>query len=322
MMRSTTATETIRSELLPLLREQKPELHGNQKVWHLARSDTWYQHPSQVNLYNAITSNHDYASDMCRAEERCFYDNKSDLRGLFPRRFYLVDLGPGDGKHTFKLMRAAGLTQRIGHYYPVDISEIELKKSSATASREGIPNVTAIKANFIEELSKVTDSVSLSRPALYNIGASFSNFDREFILALLSDGIPAGNYAYLSAQLLTGDAAKIEIQYAQEESTQIVIEVMKSFGFEKSDIVPEVEYNWPTREIWVSVVINRMPAEVAKLNGEFKNIEEGNRIVIMKSYKPKLFEFEQLAGRYFNGMVFTDKAATYAGFIGQPRKSP
>ena len=322
MMRSTTGTRTIRNELLPLLRNQEPELRGNQRVWKLTVSDTWYQHPSQIDCYNHLTSNPSYALRMHGAEEKCFSENKMGLQKLLPKRFSLVDLGPGDGTHTFTLMKAADLIQRISYYYPTDISDEELRNAVSTAGDNHVPVVVPIKRNFMTELDNVVARVSQNRnePSLYNLGATLVNFDRDVMLTLLRDSVQAQDFIYVSAQLVGRNAAEIEVQYCQDGTTRVVAEVMKSLGFEGSDFILQVEYDYPTKEIWISATLSRIPGSVRANGKGLSKLHEGDKVVVLRSYKPRLLEFEELVGKYFDGMVFTDKEETYAGFIGTPRK--
>ncbi len=258
---------------------------------------------------------------MHATEIEAVLQNGEAIRRSLPESFTLADLGCGDGKHTFMIMESAKLRDRISSYCPVDISDIMLNEATKTAyaARYGpAPNgcsVDRIKRNFVTELDQVVAGVSREKPTLYLLGATYSNFDRDEMLSLFRKSIRPIDYLYVSAQLLA-DGASVQRQYLAKGAETMVTDVVRSLGFDRTDVTFFDRYNSERREMELYFLVNRVPEELAEKYG----VKQGDEIVVLYSYKPRFLDFENQISKYFDGIVFTNEKENYAGFIGQLRR--
>ncbi len=316
MSRSIAATRAITRDLTPALKAD-PEQRGDTRVWRWAASRTWYEHPAQTDAYNSLRNYPQYNAGMFDAEKQCFELNKQRIIELLPAEFIIVDLGCGDAGKSIRLMKVAAASDKRSMLCPVDISDVMLKEAMQNARRARVRVTGPIKADFEIELDKIVAEVSEKIPALYTIYATICNFDIDALLSKFQRTLKKKDMILFSTQLYGDDVAYIERQYEEEPVKRMATEVMRSLGFEKTDINFGVRFNSARMEIEVYFIVNRVPDAIAKKYG----VWSGDEIVVLYSCKPRLLELEEIAERHLeDGEIFTNKAETFATIIGKLRK--
>ncbi len=297
---------------LEALKTQVPEKIDSKQIWLLDSSKLWYLSEQQGEAYIALDSSKEYSTIMHDAETECIERNLKAILSYMEGQVSFLDLGCGEALKSIKIISNA-MQQGISvDFYPVDINEVVLRKASSNASKVDIP-VYPISGDFEKQLGEMLNKTG-GKQRLINLGANLVNFDPDEILSMIASTMRENDLIYFSAQRL-GDIDAILEGYSNKQFQDFAFGTMQNATFMERDAEFGSRFNHQKSRVEVYYTVKNVPEELADTT-----MKTGDEILVIKSLKFTLEEFEELCKTYFDGEILFNENKEYMAFIGKKKK--
>jgi SAM-dependent methyltransferase len=119
---------------------------------------------------------------------------------------------------------------------------------------------------------------------------------------------------YFSVLLSDANQEEIVAQYKNQIVEEMTFTTAKLVGITPENAIYDAGLNPITKDIECAVTITRLTEEMQD-NG----VRLGDRVVVIKSHKPTLQKFKEIAGKYFEGQFLFDESGTFVAFFGRKK---
>ncbi|MFB6181423.1 MAG: L-histidine N(alpha)-methyltransferase [Candidatus Magasanikbacteria bacterium] len=305
----------IKEELLELLSEQIPEQRDKDKnhTFDISETKFWYIEEEQAENYLALEEQAEYSEGMHDAEMEMIKSNLDEFVGEISNSSDVIHLGCGNGEKSITIVEKAKEEGKKIDYYPVDISERLLEEAQRNSDSSDYDfDVEPLQADF-EKMEELLEDIDSDQEKFLYLGATFVNFDPDYILQKISENMSEEDTIYFSAQISSTQEIVEEIipQYENETQKNFLFELINKLGFEEEQVTYNVEFNRDKKRIEAYFEIKQVPSELQGLD-----LQKGDKLLVGKSHKPTLRDFSKKAKEYFDGEVITNENEDYAGFLG------
>lgn len=308
------------SEILDALAKQLPDYDKTSK-WYLNFSKLWYGRAEQGNEYLKIgntKASQDYSKAMHEAEMDCISRNLDTIASFIESKAEYLDLGSGDAKKTIIIVSALRKTGKNVTLNLIDINKKEQETATENAEKAGIPS-KPIVADF-ELPDSFLEKIGPGQ-RVFNLGATYVNYDPDYISQILSCAMQPNDIVYISAQLSRNhNDKKLVRQYSSEDIVNFAFGTLESIGFKPENVEPKTEFNKQKHQVEIWFRVLEIPKDTGVQVREI-GIKPGDEVLIIVSRKPTLEEFRQETSKYFDGRIITSEDGSYAGFIGRKKGS-
>ncbi|MSR70739.1 hypothetical protein EXS62_01735 [Candidatus Kaiserbacteria bacterium] len=166
-------------------------------VWDYSDSLLLYL-PAGEEEYESIQKGDDPYAKLVTVPERHYLKNIAEaIVAELPDNFEFIDLGPGTAHKEQDIFDAARRAGKKFIYRPVDISPRYLQLAQEYAQAQGI-EVLPLRTSF-EELPELLGAPIRTR--FVSLGLTFTNYEPQTILALLSRIAGKGGFVFVDVQL-------------------------------------------------------------------------------------------------------------------------
>jgi hypothetical protein len=230
-------------DILYALANQLPDYHKVNK-WYLNFSKLWYGRAEQGGEYLKIghtASSQDYAKAMHEAELNCISKNIDTIAFFVESKAEYLDLGSGDAKKTIVVVSALRGMGKDVTLDLIDINEKELEIAKQNADKAGVPS-RPIVADF-ERPDSFLEKLGPGQ-RVFNLGATYVNYDPDYISQILSSAMQPNDAVYISAQLSRNhNDKKLVDQYSSEDIVNFAFGTLENIGFRPENVEPKTEFN-------------------------------------------------------------------------------
>ncbi len=305
-------------DILDALSKQLPNYHKVNK-WHLNFSKLWYGRAEQGKEYLKIgntQASQDYSKAMHEAEMDCITKNLNTIAAFVENKAEYLDLGSGDAKKTIIIVSTLRKSGKNVTLNLIDINKKEQETATENAKNSGVPS-RSIVADF-EEPDTFLEKV-WSAQRVFNLGATYVNYDPDYISQILSSVMRPNDIVYVSAQLNRNhNDKKLVRQYNSADIINFAFGTLESIGFKPQNVEPKTEFNKQKHQVEIWFKVLEVPKNIAPQIEEI-GIKPGDEILIIVSRKPTLEEFKKETSKYFEGQIITSGDGSYAGFVGKKK---
>lgn len=328
-LREKNVEEKARKVTLEALITHSFKIEDGKRVWRgLTESALWYRTDEQIQGYlnmGKTSGTQTYEDTMHKAEEELERRNEPKMFSYMGPRVALVDLGSGAGEKSSQLAADAKEDQRYKArdgssrhvvYVPVDENAESLAVAAHNGWRKGV--VTREQnMDFYRDTHELFQKIDKIDPTLRKmiwVGPNVVNFVDsvnlgEPFLTKIRGEMKGDDFVWFSA--LRGDKnfERVKGAYDTEEMKAWCFLPLKNIGFERDDVSAEISWNKRIHAMEAVFEVKRVPESLKKTE-----LEVGDKIVTLISWKPSLKEFREVAERYFKGEVLKHK--NQMAFIG------
>lgn len=241
--------------------------------WDFSDSLLLYM-PSGEEVYiNVQNTDTPYYKLVTAPEHEYLKDIASQVVVELPDDFVFIDLGPGTEHKEQFFFDACKNQNKIFRYVPVDISDYYLRLAKDYAEKQSIPT-QPIKSAFEELPSVLTD---ISGPRFVSLGLTFSNYNSQEVIRLMTAIAGSGGYIFLNTQI----KERIDMSLIREVYQNIVGDLCKD-KLELLGLVVGVHVS----ELRVDEN-NRTWCTILQLNDELKalGVVIGDEILVLQSLR-------------------------------------
>jgi len=207
-----------------------------------------------------------------------------ELKNNNSKEFNIVDLGCGDGKpieSVFSYLEKNNFLKKYKvTYIPIDISQNMLGHATNHISKKfNVKTKTTLidfeKGSFPEVLISANNKKSFNY--CFFLGNTLGNFsDTGRILSNFKDSLFSTDYLIVGNELSNLHAINKIVDYYKDKSVyELVINILKHYGYKDSDGDFNVRWNENRKQIEGYLILNRdIEFEIAKSKIEFERNEE------------------------------------------------
>lgn len=228
---------------------------GDQAYEQLQEEDTTY--------FKLVTKpEHEYLESIAK-----------NIADILPSNFEYIDLGPGTEHKEQFLFDELKKQNKSFTYVPVDISDHFLEIAESHAVSQGIP-ACKVKASF-EELPEVLGEAII--PRFVSLGLTFSNYNPQEILNLLTRIAGKNGYVFINAQMRDRvDMVELQKVY-QEDAVRLVDDKVRLIGLDPfTDISPRIADDG--FRVWCEVLNSNTTLEAI-------GIKSGDKFMVFQSLR-------------------------------------
>ena len=220
--------------------------------------------------------------EMITAPERKYLQQiMKDVVARLPENFEYIDLGPGS-EHKEQYAFDQILEQKKKCVYrPVDISEKFLTKAAEYAEKQGI-STEPVQASF-EELPNVLQKSKV--PRFVSLGLTYSNYDPQEILKLLTDIAGSNGYVFIGAQIRERIDVKRLVEIYAKDVLSIATAKLKLLGL---DAKVDIEDLHTDEGIQMWCTLKKVTPRLAEMG-----LKIGDRILLFQSLRPSMEKLKQ-----------------------------
>jgi uncharacterized SAM-dependent methyltransferase len=274
--------------------------HESGGRWHISEFRELYSTEEQARAYDAIHGNEAYSDRMHGAEVAMLQRHKSDIVNCWSERVAVIDLGCGMAENTVIVLDEAVRQGKRPHYHPVDLNNFYLKAATERAQKIGA-KVTPHSTD-IHDIAGLAASARGDNALNFWLSVNFSNF--PYLLGPIAAEMRHGDTAFFAVQLLK-DANLALSAYRVPELVNFLFLALERAGVRKEDAEYFAEVNNATMES--GFIVKKVPDELRR-----RGVAEGDRIVVMRSFKPTLERFEKMLSAHFRPEIKTDDDGDFA----------
>lgn len=292
-------------------------LEGKTRIWNIADSKLWYLTPEQAQAYLDLEKSTEYnkAVNKNQGENLLISNIKLILKEIEKKSINVVDLGCGDGKKAFMLIKALQGKVKV-RYCPIDISGYMVQKAKETFSKLNIDEIIEFQYNIsdFENLENITPLLikgKFNRNLFLLLGNTLGNFEINDLLYEIRS-------AMKDSDLLIIDTAvaddKIQEKTELQAKNKMVREFLKYIPLQLGLIEEDVEYSARFKnsriEFFFTIKNDRL-VEFQKKNIQFNT---GDQIIVAIAYKHDLENLKSYFNMYFdevNVVLSKDKAQSF-----------
>jgi len=257
----------------------------------LSDSKEWYRTPEQAEAYLNLSSK-SYAKGMLQAEDILLKKNLEKICDMSPEEICYIDLGPGNGKKTLLLCNALHKAKKIEAYVAVDIQPKFLKIADKIKDKLSIESLK-YETSFEKFLSY--NNPYSNTPKFIYLGATFGNFNKDYIETRLSRYMESRDLVYLSAGLLPNNLSNLIKEY--NSTLEMFSPVAEKYGLINGEL--KIRFN----------------EDNSSIEQIYENTEDTYILGISKKYS--IPSFKTQVSKYFDGEYFIE--GEHIGFLGKKK---
>lgn len=275
-------------------------------VWSSSSLLMWS--PEGVAIYNNLQSDAEYHENITEKEIAFLESRSKDLLYFLPEEFTVIDLGPGDGRKSARLIGELSGEATL-KYFGIDASPEMIGLAKNTFADNQLPG-EFYNQDFVTALEAIRDKVD-GTCLITSLGLTpFSDTERNLVLFNRIKPIDRAFITFEPRERL--DIEQEKQIYGSQRAMGFHHATLKQLGLEYGVHVDDLEVS---DEIGVYVTVKEVTPALAE-NG----INLGDKIRIGLSYRPSIPE---LAANFENsGMManLLDDGGKFAGLLLVPKQ--
>jgi hypothetical protein len=245
-------------------------------IWDFSDSLLLYLPESESQYEEMQEGDNPYAEIITKPEEMYLKNVAETVVTQLPDEFEYIDLGPGTvGKERYIFEAAKKLDKKI-IYRPVDISQYYLEKSRKYAIAYDI-KTNPINCSF-EELQNILELEKDGLPRFVSLGLTFSNFNPQDLLKLLSGIAGKKGFIFINSQIRDRvDITKLTEIY-NEDAKVMGANKLKLLGIDTDDQNLEMLTD-DSVKVWFT--LRNIPYRLAEMG-----VKAGDKFLVFQSLRP------------------------------------
>ncbi|MEM4182031.1 MAG: L-histidine N(alpha)-methyltransferase [Candidatus Pacearchaeota archaeon] len=281
------AREVIMQELI----KRGYSLEKGKKVWNVSDSRLWYLTEDQAKEFIKLEKIDEKQRMFVNEEIKLLRKYSKNISNtLAEKNINVVDLGCGDGKKAFSLIKIISKKHKI-RYFPIDINAFMLLEAYKSLSK--IKGVTVVRDdnNLIDflDISKIERFIrnkEFRKNLLLLLGGNLENSDIHEILHEIRRGMKDEDVLLIGNKLSHPSRKKMVEYYANNKLiASLLVKPLEILGINKKDTFYFARFKQDRVEMLFEI---KKDYEIGKI--KFSN---GDSVIIAVSYKyteQKLYE--------------------------------